>query len=155
MRVTFHPPTSTAARMWRCIWRQRRLTTVCPEEPDLNGRRALVTGGGRGIGLATSRGLQARGAGVICASRGEPAADPALDHLPLDLSDLDSVAAALDAAPALLQGRGLDIVVANAGLWPLAYDRSAQGYEIAFATNVLTCLVLECTRRWFLATGKD
>ena len=37
--------------------------------PDLNGRRALVTGANSGLGLEVSRALAARGAAVVLACR--------------------------------------------------------------------------------------
>ncbi len=136
-RATLHPPTSVPARMWRCMWRQRRKNTACPEAPRLDGRLALVTGGARGIGLETTRGLADRGAEVISASRRAHGSDLPARFLPLDLADLASVVKAVAALPDVLAGRRLDAVVANAGLWPRKFARSAQGHEIAFATNVL------------------
>ncbi len=147
-RTTDAPPTAFLPRMARCLWRQAERTATCPDAPRLEGRRALVTGGARGIGLETSRGLAARGAEVIVASRGETAGKQAAQDLEqqtgraaafaaLDLADLGSVPRALDAIEAATKGARLDVLIANAGLWPSRYGRSAQGHEIAFATNVL------------------
>jgi NAD(P)-dependent dehydrogenase (short-subunit alcohol dehydrogenase family) len=119
------------------LWRQRHRTPRCPDTARVDGALALVTGGGRGIGLETTRGLAARGAEVISASRSHPAADVPARFVPLDLGDLDSVAHCVDAIAEQQGGRPLDILVANAGLWPTRFERSAQGHEIAFATNVL------------------
>lgn len=146
-RVTTNPSTRALPRLFRCMWQQARLTPVCPPTP-IEGRTALVTGGSRGIGLETSRGLAARGAEVISAARGEEAGkriaeDLRAEHgraahfVPLDLGDLRSLPATFDRLESLLRDRRLDIVVANAGLWPLRHGLSAQGHEIAFATNVL------------------
>ncbi|MBT3217652.1 MAG: SDR family NAD(P)-dependent oxidoreductase [Proteobacteria bacterium] len=112
----------------------------------MDGKLALVTGGNAGIGYATCRGLLERGAEVIMASRSEERANEAcaelrrdlgndisLSFVPLDLGDLDAVATTAET----LQNRNIDILLANAGLWPRAYSTSAQGHEIAFATNVL------------------
>lgn len=123
--------------MWRCLRRQHELTPRCPETPDCSGQLALVTGGGRGIGLETTRGLARRGASVLCASRRDPGAEVPARFVALDLSDLSSVRRGLEALQRALDGRALDIVVANAGLWPTTHRLSAQGHEIAFATNVL------------------
>lgn len=123
---------------------QRRRSIACPDAPRLDGRRILVTGGNAGIGLATCRGLLERGAEVVMASRNRDEARAACRRLqdetggsarpvPLDLSDLNSV----DGTVAALGNDALDGLVFNAGVWPRAYDVSAQGHELAFATNVL------------------
>jgi len=128
---------------------------------------ALVTGGSRGIGLETSRGLASRGAEVVAASRGEALGRSVADDLraafgrpahfvPLDLSDLASPPVALDRLEGVLGGRRLDLLVANAGLWPLRHRLSAQGHEIAFATNVLGhhALIRGALERGLLAEGR-
>ncbi len=136
-RSTLHPPTSVPARLWRCLWRQSSRSPTCPDTPRLDGQRALVTGGGRGIGLDTVRGLASRGARVLSASRRAPAADVPARFVPLDLGDLASLTKALALLDVALGGEPIDVLVANAGLWPGRFSRSAQGHEIAFATNVL------------------
>lgn len=133
-------------RLASAIWRQRARTPRCPDTPLLEGKLALVTGGNAGIGFEISRGLAQRGAEVVIAARNRTTADEAktriaaetkatLHVVPLDLSDLLSVAAALDALER--RGRRVEILVANAGIWPQAHALSAQGHEIAFATNTL------------------
>lgn len=123
---------------------QRRRSIACPDAPRLDGRRLLVTGGNAGIGLATCRGLLERGAEVVMASRNVDEARAACRRLqaetggsvrpvPLDLSDLSTV----DRTMAALGDDVLDGLVFNAGVWPRAYGVSAQGHELAFATNVL------------------
>jgi NAD(P)-dependent dehydrogenase (short-subunit alcohol dehydrogenase family) len=141
------PSTSPLVRGVAAFWRQRTRSVRCPDAPRLDGRLALVTGGNAGIGFETSRGLARRGAEVIVACRSEAKAadalaalarEPALAApprwLPLDLADLASVRGA---AERLAGGRPLDVLVQNAGLWPERHAVSAQGHEIAFATNVL------------------
>jgi retinol dehydrogenase-12 len=107
-----------------------------------------VTGGTRGIGLETTRGLALRGAEVVSASRDEAsgmrvagalraALGVPVHFAPLDLGDLGSIPRTLDRVQGLLAGRRLAVVVANAGVWPTRHARSAQGHELAFATNVL------------------
>jgi NAD(P)-dependent dehydrogenase (short-subunit alcohol dehydrogenase family) len=81
---------------------------------ELEGLRALVTGGASGIGLATARLLAARGAEVAVLDL-----DPSDVEMPLlgfkaDVSDDGSVRAAVDSAAAALGG--LDILVNNAGI---------------------------------------
>jgi len=147
-RVTIHPPVSVAGRMVRSMWRQSPRTAICPATPRLDGQIALVTGGSRGVGLETSRGLAVRGAETVSASRDEASGVRIAEAIqaehgvpahfvPLDLADLESVPKTLDALEALLAGRRVNIVVANAGLWPTRHALSKQGHEIAFATNVL------------------
>ena len=132
------------------MWRQKERSLLCPGQPRLDGRCALVTGGSEGIGLGTCRGLLERGARVVMASRsaakGERAcaqlrdelgADTPVSFLPLDLSDLPRVRQAAEALGAELGGERLDVLVCNAGLWPQRHGLSPQGHELAFATNVL------------------
>jgi 2-hydroxycyclohexanecarboxyl-CoA dehydrogenase len=78
------------------------------------GRRALVTGGGRGIGAGISRRLAAEGAHVVIASRTldvaeEVAAEIGGEAVQVDVSDPEAAAACIKAA-----GR-LDVLVNNAG----------------------------------------
>jgi NAD(P)-dependent dehydrogenase (short-subunit alcohol dehydrogenase family) len=138
-RVTHRPPPSVLRRLLGAMWRQSARSAVCPDEPRLDGKIALVSGGGRGVGLATSRGLAARGAEVIAASRGEDAGRQAAIeiegafHTPthfvsLDLADLRRMPKTLDDIEATLAGRRIDILVENAGLWPTRHRLSAQGF---------------------------
>ena len=85
---------------------------------NLNDKVAVVTGGSKGIGLATARTLRAEGARVVVASRKSSAeldalAGPGLVHVPADLTDPDAPAAVV-AHTVDVFGR-LDILVNNAG----------------------------------------
>jgi NAD(P)-dependent dehydrogenase (short-subunit alcohol dehydrogenase family) len=88
---------------------------------ELSGRRVLITGAARGIGAATARRLHARGARLVLAGI-EPdmlartAADCG-DALAVvcDVRDREQVEGAVEAA--VEQLRGLDVVVANAGVF--------------------------------------
>lgn len=135
-------------RLLGSIWRQKSRSVRCPDAPRLDGKLALVTGGNAGIGVEIARGLARRGAEVVIAARNAATAGAARDAItketgaevhvvPLDLSDLASVASATDAVGKLLGDRRIDVLVANAGLWPQRHALSAQGHEIAFATNTL------------------
>jgi NAD(P)-dependent dehydrogenase (short-subunit alcohol dehydrogenase family) len=92
-----------------------------PRTPSfrLDGRRALVTGAGRGIGLAAAAALADAGAAVTLAARSAQeiedaaaairAAGGSADALALDVTDVAAMRAALDARPAF------DVLVNNAG----------------------------------------
>jgi NAD(P)-dependent dehydrogenase (short-subunit alcohol dehydrogenase family) len=87
-------------------------------ELNLAGKVAVVTGGSKGIGLATARTLRAEGAHVVVASRKSSAeldalAGPGFVHVPADLTAPDAPAAVV--AHAVDVFGGLDILVNNAG----------------------------------------
>jgi 3-hydroxybutyrate dehydrogenase len=84
---------------------------------ELQGKRALITGGGRGIGEACARALANAGAHVIVAGRSAQAlqrvaGELAGEALIVDLSSRLDV----DRALATLVVRGVDIIVNNAGI---------------------------------------
>ena len=93
-----------------------------PHTPSfrLDGRRALVTGASRGIGLGCAMALAEAGAHVICASRGQADLDETVaaigdeglsaEALVLDITDIDRVADVMgDIGP-------LDIFINSAGM---------------------------------------
>ena len=90
-----------------------------PEARLLEGRRALVTGAARGIGLAVARAFVAHGARVAISDMAGAALDEAaaaIDALavPFDVTDEAATEAALDRIVSELGG--LDVVVPNAGI---------------------------------------
>ena len=87
---------------------------------DINGKHALVTGGGTGIGLAIANALAGAGAKVtITGRRGDvlesvAADNPGLFPLVMDVTDADLVAGATEQA---VTARGpISICIANAGI---------------------------------------
>jgi NAD(P)-dependent dehydrogenase (short-subunit alcohol dehydrogenase family) len=92
------------------------------EKCDLTGKTALVTGGGRGIGLACCRAPAGAGAKMIiadlapqvaAAGQAEKVAGPAADVYPLDVTKPEQVTACADA---LNKSGAVDILVGNAGI---------------------------------------
>jgi NAD(P)-dependent dehydrogenase (short-subunit alcohol dehydrogenase family) len=108
---------------------------------DLTGRLALVTGGYSGIGLETTRALSDAGAEVVVPARRPASASEALAGIDrvsvdeLDLADLGSVRAFAERFVA--SGRGIDMVINNAGIMAAARTRVGPGWESDFATNHL------------------
>jgi NAD(P)-dependent dehydrogenase (short-subunit alcohol dehydrogenase family) len=124
--------------------------------PELDGVRALVTGGTSGLGLAMSYALAEAGARVVLTGRTEPRAQQAtaritaggrLTGLIMDVRDEQSVSAGVDRALAVLGG--LDVLVNNAGIGmrtvnpafmtePMGFWHvSPDGFRDVLATNVL------------------
>jgi NAD(P)-dependent dehydrogenase (short-subunit alcohol dehydrogenase family) len=73
-----------ARRISAPMWGQNERSLRCPDTPRLLGKRALVSGGNAGIGLATCRGLAARGAEVVIAARNPAKARAACESLQRD-----------------------------------------------------------------------
>ncbi|MHC4520759.1 MAG: SDR family NAD(P)-dependent oxidoreductase, partial [Planctomycetota bacterium] len=92
---------------------------------DLTGKTALITGAGRGIGLAIARGLAQHGADVVLAARSEGQLKTARARieaetsrrahvLPVDLANLDHIDSFF--ARVLQAADGVDILVNCAGM---------------------------------------
>lgn len=124
--------------------RDRLLRAPPPVDPALrlDGRSVLVTGAGRGLGLAITQGLAALGADVHVAvrSRAEEtvaaalaAGAPAARAWPLDLERLSSV----DALARSLAGARLDRVVLNAGMVANGARVTPHGLDVMLQVNAL------------------
>lgn len=111
---------------------------------DLTGHRAIVTGGGSGLGAETARALAVAHAEVTLAVRDVDAAQVVAEDIiagtgnskihiaPLDLANQASIAAFV----AGWHGP-LHILVDNAGIMATPELRTPQGWEMQFATNHL------------------
>lgn len=113
-----------------------------PSTPSfrLEGRRALVVGASRSIGLACAVALAEHGAHVTLAARSFDAlkevataimaAGYKADVLPLDISDVDSMALSIKGLPAF------DIVVNSAGIARHAHALDTQEADLDAVINV-------------------
>ena len=122
-----HPPKLTFFRIFRAMWRQKSKTPNCPDQPRLDGKLALVTGGNNGIGLETTKGLAERGAEVIILARNEAKTRKTIEKMRkevrnkvhfirMDLADIDSVLTAAKEITQAFPGRKVDLLIANAGI---------------------------------------
>jgi NAD(P)-dependent dehydrogenase (short-subunit alcohol dehydrogenase family) len=111
---------------------------------DLTGKRAIVTGSSSGIGRETARALAGAGADVTLAVRNAGAGqevakviiaatgNPRVRVAALELADRRSVCAFTGAWDGPLH-----ILVNNAGIMATPEQRTAEGWEMQFATNHL------------------
>lgn len=83
-------------------------------ELEFTGLKAIVTGGGAGIGAATIRALQARGAATAALDLDPSGAPEGALRIQVDVTDTAAVRAAVDRAAEELGG--IDIVINNAGI---------------------------------------
>ncbi|MCF3933218.1 SDR family oxidoreductase [Acuticoccus sp. M5D2P5] len=105
--------------------------------PLLANRRALVTGGARGLGAAIAARFAAAGAVGAVLDREAGAAPPGWLALDADVAEPARLAEVIDAAAERLGG--LDIVVANAGIvppWRRIEALDFAEWDRAFAINV-------------------
>lgn len=112
--------------------------------PDQTDRTVIVTGASSGLGLIVAREFAAAGATVVLAVRDvlkgrEVAAQMTgrTEVRELDTSDLASLrrfASAWDGP--------IDVLVNNAGIMEVPFARTADGFELQFATNYLGPFVL-------------
>lgn len=117
---------------------------------SLEGRVALITGGARGLGLASARLLAERGAIVTLADRDADALDaarstvPGADVVTVDVTDPDATAAAV--AQVLERHGRLDVLVNCAGiagvnrtLWELTPEEFRSVVDVNLMGTYLMC----------------
>jgi 2-keto-3-deoxy-L-fuconate dehydrogenase len=104
---------------------------------DFEGLVAVVTGGASGIGAASAQVMRDRGARVFTLDRAEHEGGEAIVPLVADVTDQDSVTAAVEEA-ARTAGR-IDVVVNNAGVGAAGTieDNEFEEWRQIFDVNVL------------------
>lgn len=109
-----------------------------------DGRRALVTGGGSGIGFATARLLRERGAGVAVLDRPGGEVD-GLPRVPADVRERGAVVVAVDSAASILGGPP-DVLVNAAGIYRIAslVDIEDPEWDEVLDTNLKGTFVVSC-----------
>lgn len=119
----------------------------------LNGKRALVTGGSSGLGLATARALALEGVTVSIVARDPDKleasahalttdADVPVHHFAADVSDASKVRTVVESARSAMGG--IDILIANAGGPPAGNfaSTSFEAYSEALRLNLLSTVAL-------------
>lgn len=154
-------PESKFKRILCWTWRQKSRTNICPDSPSLEGKIVAITGGTRGIGLETVKGLLKRGAEVIVLSRNKKKDKNIIRELrgkvyfvSLDLGNIKSIRNSIEKLEDVLMGREIDVLINNAGMAVKGEIQvSPQGYELSYAVNVLGHHILfqECHRKSLLS----
>jgi NAD(P)-dependent dehydrogenase (short-subunit alcohol dehydrogenase family) len=124
----------------------------------LSGQRALVTGGNRGIGLATVRALALAGADVTFTARSKSNADQAMAAL----ADLRSITPRIcdvtdHAGMATIIDPGVDILINNAGvIGPIGRitDLATADWALNIQTNLIAAFhTTQCALSGMVARG--
>lgn len=118
----------------------------------LSGRRAIVTGGARGIGLACAHRLGQEGASVLVADRDAKAGEAAVAELAgrgvraafhaVDLTQVETIPGVVEACVEAFGG--VDILINNAGIAPTAdfFELSLAEFDLVMTINLRAPLLL-------------
>jgi NAD(P)-dependent dehydrogenase (short-subunit alcohol dehydrogenase family) len=132
-------------------------------EPDLRGTFSIVTGGAKGIGLATVRAFARLGAHVLIASRDAAIGSAAAEELNRELGsnrvkwaflDLASFASIRSFAKEI-GSRVVDVLVNNAGVMGGPLRRTKEGFEWQFGINFIGPFLLSTLLANNLAKGRN
>ena len=126
------------------------------KDKKITGKTIVVTGATSGIGLATANALAGRGEFVIGVGRSQTRCQEAMSfikknypqadllYLVADFSSLKQVKRLAAEIKEVLasRGRGLDVLINNAGTFCSWYTTSAEGHELQLAVNHLAPFLL-------------
>jgi NAD(P)-dependent dehydrogenase (short-subunit alcohol dehydrogenase family) len=144
------PPAWKSVRLLRTVLTQGVFPDITIPHL-LKGKHAVITGGNRGVGLETAKGLRRIGASITIMCRDVLLAEKAVHELKevagvgtvenviVDLADLDSVNAT---CTMMKRKAGIDILIANAGVMTSSDSTTKQNFELTFGTNVLGHMLL-------------
>ena len=129
----------------------RRSSIICyntahghpPRNEGLSGKRALITGGTRGIGAATARALADAGAQVLVSARTAPSGSP-FPVITADMSEPGDVQALAERF--LERLGGIDVLVSNVGgqiRRPSALEFSDEDWQQELNLNLLAAVRLD------------
>ena len=115
----------------------------------LDGKRAIVTGGTKGIGKAIASAYLDAGADVVIAGRNEADGEAAAEEtgaafVPCDVTDWDAVESLVDATVA--EFGGLDVLVNNAGVGSTTGIEEMELDEWEFVLDVNLGGMMRCTK---------